>query len=117
MHSNHHFIGNEKNLEENKTTRQPSREDPESVLNALLDYRVTPLMADNEKGLPKTLLVNGEFDILRDDIVLYRKHLEKDGVDVSHYENKSHHAFLMFETVRSISDAAFDDVIKFLKSI
>lgn len=62
-------------------------------------------MTDIVMRLPKALLVDGEFDILRDDIVLYRKHLGKDGADVSHCEYKSHHAFLIFETIRSISDA------------
>ena len=53
---------------------------PEVVLNGLVDYRASPLMANSLKGLPKTLIITCEFDILKDDGLLYRARLLDAGV-------------------------------------
>jgi acetyl esterase len=45
----------------------------------------SPLRASSEelKGLPKTLVINGECDVLRDEGESYARHLREAGVDVT----------------------------------
>ncbi|XP_036598611.1 arylacetamide deacetylase-like 4 [Trichosurus vulpecula] len=61
----------------------------------------SPLMAENDiiAQLPETLLVTCEFDILRDDALLYKKRLEDQGVPVSwhHIEDGFHGVILSFD--------------------
>ncbi|XP_074646606.1 arylacetamide deacetylase-like [Tubulanus polymorphus] len=50
----------------------------------VLDARFSPLLADNLKGLPKTLMVTCEYDPLRDDGFMYVARLQDAGVSVKH---------------------------------
>ena len=52
-----------------------------------------PLHASSEelKGLPKTLVINGECDVLRDDGESYARHLREAGVDVTATRYAGHH--------------------------
>ncbi|OBS57271.1 hypothetical protein A6R68_11605, partial [Neotoma lepida] len=66
-----------------------------------LGTRVSPLVADNEVivQLPEALLVSIHWDILRDDILLYKKHLEDRRVPVTWYnvEVGFHGCMLLFD--------------------
>ena len=111
------FVGDHKNVGDSKNLQQPTSEIPQIVRDALTDYRVTPLMADDLAGLPKTLIVTSEFDILKDDGVLYKKRLQEAGVKVTHYEYKTYHGFVMFTSTREICDSANKNVVEFLKDL
>ncbi|XP_051846804.1 arylacetamide deacetylase-like 4 [Antechinus flavipes] len=67
----------------------------------LLNTISSPLTADDDiiAQLPQTLLVSCEFDILRDDTLLYKKRLEDQGVPVSwhHIEDGFHGVLLTFD--------------------
>ena len=99
-----------------KAQKEPSSDIPEDILDALTDYRVSPLMADDMSGLPKTLIITGEFDVLRDDAVLYRKRLQQAGVDVTYYEYKTYHGFLLMKSVAEMCDSAYENIYNFLKN-
>ncbi|XP_072471652.1 arylacetamide deacetylase-like 4 [Notamacropus eugenii] len=62
----------------------------------------SPLIADDDiiAQLPETLLVSCEFDILRDETLLYKKRLEDQGVPVSwhHIEDGFHGVAISFNT-------------------
>lgn len=62
----------------------------------------SPLEARDLSGLPPTLVVTGDVDLLRDDGSVYASRLADDGVDVE-YENLDGmvHAFLQFEEVEA----------------
>ncbi|KAJ7306497.1 hypothetical protein JRQ81_009852 [Phrynocephalus forsythii] len=63
-------------------------------LSAILDVSFSPLFAEDSviRQLPETLIVSCEYDVLRDDSLLYKKRLEDNGVKVSwfHAENGFH---------------------------
>ncbi|KAM9189784.1 neutral cholesterol ester hydrolase 1 isoform 1-T1 [Dugong dugon] len=60
----------------------------------LLDARSAPLIADQEvlQHLPKTYILTCEYDVLRDDGIMYAKRLENAGVEVTldHFEDGFH---------------------------
>ncbi|KAM6223155.1 neutral cholesterol ester hydrolase 1 [Rhynchocyon petersi] len=60
----------------------------------LLDVRSAPLIADQEvlQHLPKTYILTCEYDVLRDDGMMYAKRLENAGVEVTldHFEDGFH---------------------------
>ncbi|XP_051844473.1 arylacetamide deacetylase-like 3 [Antechinus flavipes] len=66
----------------------------------LLHTTHSPLIADDDiiAQLPETLLVSCEFDILRDDALLYKKRLEDQGVPVRwhHMEDGFHGVLVSF---------------------
>jgi acetyl esterase len=43
---------------------------------------VSPILTDDLKGLPPAVIINAEFDPLRDDGILYAAKLRKNGVKV-----------------------------------
>ncbi|XP_038597208.1 neutral cholesterol ester hydrolase 1 [Tachyglossus aculeatus] len=67
----------------------------------LLDPRSAPLIAEEEvlKLLPKTYILTCEFDVLRDDGIMYAKRLERAGVEVTldHFED-GFHGCMIFTT-------------------
>jgi len=94
---------------------------PEVVLDALTDYRASPLMADNLKGLPKTLLMSCEFDILKDENVLYKARLQDAGVKVTHYNYMTYHAFMFVQNDPMFTTEEFNqmfrDLVDYLKEL
>ena len=94
---------------------------PKVVLDALTDYRASPLMADSVKGLPKTLLITCEFDVVKDEGLLYKARLLDAGVKVTHYNYRSYHAFLLVQNdpifVTEEFNQAFRDIIDYLKEL
>ena len=107
--------------EQRKVQQKPLDEIPKAVLNGLTDYRVSPLMADSMKGLPKTLLITSEYDVLKDDGLLYKVRLQGAGVKVTHYNYMTYHAFLsvqispLFRTEEFRQ--AFHDIVDYIKEL
>ena len=94
---------------------------PKVVLDGLIDYRASPLMADSMKGLPKTLLITCEFDVLKDDGLLYKARLLDAGVKVTHFNYMTYHAFLFFQSspmfVTEEFNQAINDIVDYVKKV
>ncbi|XP_069474834.1 neutral cholesterol ester hydrolase 1 [Ambystoma mexicanum] len=68
---------------------------------ALLDVRASPLAAAKEtlQLLPKTYVLTCEYDVLRDDGIMYVKRLEEAGVEVEHdHYDDGFHGCMIFAT-------------------
>ncbi|XP_077987536.1 arylacetamide deacetylase-like [Glandiceps talaboti] len=65
------------------------------IQDKLLDPYVAPLMRPDLDGLPPAYIVTAEFDVLRDDGILYAKRLEEANVPVTwkHYDDGFHGIF------------------------
>ena len=63
--------------------------------DAVLDPDFAPLMRKDLRGLPEAYILTAEYDVLRDDGIMYAKRLEKAGVKVTwkHYKNGFHGMF------------------------
>lgn len=100
---------------------KPQEETPSIVLDALTDYRASPLMADNLKGLPKTLIMSCEFDVLKDENFLYKARLQDAGVKVTHYNYMTYHAFLFVQNdpvfMTEEFNQMFRDLVDYLKEL
>ncbi|XP_067328899.1 arylacetamide deacetylase-like 4 [Anolis sagrei] len=94
------------------------------MLKKGFDPVYSPLLAEDDviRQLPETLLVTSEYDILRDDGLLYRKRLEDNGVPVTwhHIEDGIHgmtftidYGFLEFPNARR----GLQHVVKFLEGL
>ena len=109
--------------EMHKTQRKPLDGIPKAVLDGLTDYRASPLMADNLKGLPKTLLITCEYDVVKDDGLLYKARLQGAGVKVTHFNYMAYHGFLSLQQPSSILAAtevflqAFQDIVDYIKEL
>ena len=94
---------------------------PKAVLDGLTDYRVSPLMADSLKGLPKTLLITCEYDVLKDDGLLYKARLLGAGVKVTHYNYMSYHDLVLVQTNIQFRTEeyrqAFQDIVDYIKEV
>ena len=114
------YVGIEDNGQR-KSQIKPLDGIPKVVLDALTDYRASPLMADNMKGLPKTLLITCEFDVLKDDGVVYKTRLQDAGVKVTHYNYMTYHGFLLAQTDRLFVTKEFNqslrDIADFLNEL
>ena len=80
----------------------------------------SPLRATAEdlKGLPKALVINGEADVLRDEGEAYARHLRAAGVDVTATRyNGAIHDFMMVNALRetNAAGAAIEQAVSFLK--
>ncbi|XP_066493816.1 arylacetamide deacetylase-like 3 [Tiliqua scincoides] len=79
----------------------PFSEELHKMMKPVFETRFSPLLADDEviRQLPETFLLTCEYDILRDDGLLYRKRLEDNGVPVTwnHVKDGVHGIFLVFE--------------------
>ncbi|KAL6086170.1 hypothetical protein STEG23_013445 [Scotinomys teguina] len=69
--------------------------------NHIFDLETSPLLADDKiiAQLPEAFLVSCEYDVLRDDTLLYKKRLEDQGVPVTwcHVEDGFHGCILLFD--------------------
>ena len=104
-----------------RTQTEPLREIPQAVVGALTDFRATPLMADDLTGLPKTMLITSEYDVLKDDGVLFKARLLDAGVQVAYFHYMTYHAYLALQSSGLfVSDAwrqAVHDIVHFIKEL
>ncbi|XP_054857771.1 arylacetamide deacetylase-like 4 [Eublepharis macularius] len=95
-----------------------------NLLYEALDRKISPLLADDSflQGLPETFILTCEYDVLRDDGLLYKKRLEDNGVPVSwyHLEDGFHaitvlinHWFITFTS----SKTGMDGIVNYVKGL
>ncbi|XP_022102069.1 neutral cholesterol ester hydrolase 1-like [Acanthaster planci] len=67
----------------------------DEIKGVLLNPDFAPLMREDLKGLPEAYILTAEYDVLRDDGIIYAKRLEKAGVPVTwkHYKKGFHGMF------------------------
>ncbi|XP_063799602.1 uncharacterized protein LOC134966638 isoform X2 [Pseudophryne corroboree] len=83
---------------------------------------VSPLLAEESviRLLPKTYILTCEFDVLRDEGLLYKRRLEENGIPVTWYHVKdgSHGVMSFFDRPNcSSGKLALDNVITFIKNL
>ncbi len=92
----------------------------DSIKDTLLNPDFAPLMRPDLKGLPETFIMTCQYDVLRDDGIIYGKRLEEAGVKVTsrHYENgihgdmtERHDGLFQLETGRKMRQ----DLVAYLK--
>ncbi|XP_066493560.1 arylacetamide deacetylase-like 4 [Tiliqua scincoides] len=94
------------------------------VCKAALETKFSPLLADDEviRQLPETFLLTCEYDILRDDGLLYKKRLEDNGVPVTWYHARDgvhgmllllNYPFLEFQNLKD----SLNQVLHFLEGL
>ncbi|XP_048374584.1 arylacetamide deacetylase-like 4 [Sphaerodactylus townsendi] len=104
--------------------RAASKDNLFNLINEVLDRRLSPLLADDSflKELPEAFILTCEYDLLRDDGLLYKKRLEENGVPVSwhHLEDGFHavllllnHWLLTFPTAKTGTDS----VVNYIKGL
>ncbi|XP_066267311.1 arylacetamide deacetylase-like [Branchiostoma lanceolatum] len=84
----------------------------------ILDPRFAPLMADDAdlKGLPPTYVMTCEYDVLRDDGVMYATRLRNAGVRVEHdYYERSFHGFLPQFSDNELAGTAMEKYLTYLR--
>ncbi|XP_022102021.1 neutral cholesterol ester hydrolase 1-like [Acanthaster planci] len=94
----------------------------EEISGVLLDPDYAPLMREDLRGLPEAYILTAEYDVLRDDGIMYAKRLEKAGVPITWKDYlRGFHG--MFGTNDScliactpIGDQSFSDFIGFVKN-
>ncbi|XP_066462799.1 arylacetamide deacetylase-like 4 [Eleutherodactylus coqui] len=87
-----------------------------------LELPCSPLFSDDAviQQLPKAYILTCEFDILRDDGILYKKRLEDNGVPVTYFHVKDgfHGIFSYFDQPEVVSGKlAMDNVITYIKNL
>uniref|UniRef100_A0A8C3SR28 Alpha/beta hydrolase fold-3 domain-containing protein n=1 Tax=Chelydra serpentina TaxID=8475 RepID=A0A8C3SR28_CHESE len=94
------------------------------VIKQLLEVMFSPLLAEDAIvcQLPESYILTCEFDVLRDDGLLYKKRLEDNGVRVSWYHNEEgFHGVLAFfgYGIFSFPSAKkiLDNTVKFIKKL
>ncbi len=76
---------------------------------------VSPLLADELKGLPDTYVATAGFDVLRDEGEAYAKALAKDGVKVAYScFGEQIHGFVGLADIISSSSRAYDQILESL---
>ncbi|XP_054857767.1 arylacetamide deacetylase-like 4 [Eublepharis macularius] len=105
----------------------PPRSSEDNLFNMMkeaLERKLSPLLADDSflQGLPETFFLTCEFDVMRDDSLLYKKRLEDNGVLVSwyHLEDAFHsapflvdHWFVTFPCAK----IGLDSTVNFIKGL
>ncbi|KAM3921677.1 arylacetamide deacetylase-like 4 isoform 2-T2 [Leptodactylus fuscus] len=87
-----------------------------------LDYSCSPLLSDDDvfQQLPKAYILTCEFDVLRDEGILYKKRLEDNGVPVTWYHVKDgfHGILSFFDQPEAVTGKlAMDNVITYIKNL
>ena len=74
------------------------------------DWRASPLRADSLEGLPPTLVITAEYDVLRDQGIAYAEALRAAGVEVEHknFEGLIHAFFHLGPLIDTAQEAVLD---------
>jgi neutral cholesterol ester hydrolase 1 len=99
----------------------PSSEQDEGIwadLEAvLLDPYFAPLMAEDLSGLPQCYMLTAQYDVLRDDGILYASRLQEAGVKVTHaHHMNGMHGLISFQELVPEYEKAFDDMLEFVNT-
>ncbi|XP_069598844.1 arylacetamide deacetylase-like 4 [Ranitomeya imitator] len=100
----------------------PFNKDIYSNVKKALEFPCSPLFTDDAviRQLPQAYILTCEFDIVRDDGILYKKRLEDNGVPVTWYHVKDgfHAIVSFFGQPKVISGKlAMDNVVSFIKNL
>ncbi|XP_061457558.1 arylacetamide deacetylase-like 4 [Rhineura floridana] len=93
------------------------------VVKQALETTFSPLMAEEDvvNQLPKTCIITCEYDVLRDDGILYKQRLEDNGVPVTwyHIEDGFHGVISLFDGLLSFPSGkkGVDSIVAFLKGL
>ncbi|XP_066493824.1 arylacetamide deacetylase-like 4 [Tiliqua scincoides] len=108
----------------NPPVTMPCKDDVYEAVKALSSPGFSPLLADDAVicQLPETCIVTCEYDILRDDGLLYKKRLEDHQIPVTwyHIANGFHGILGFFDSGWFSFPSAkkgMDDIVKFIKSL
>ncbi|XP_055352837.1 arylacetamide deacetylase-like [Paramacrobiotus metropolitanus] len=82
----------------------------------LLDPYLCPMFADTLKGLPPTVILISEFDILRDEALAYADRLKADGVETKVVRTPGFHGLYCFSRDSKVGAQMADAVVSFLKT-
>ncbi|XP_038051239.1 neutral cholesterol ester hydrolase 1-like [Patiria miniata] len=88
------------------------------IKDVLLNPDFAPLMREDLRGLPEAYILTAEYDVLRDDGIMYAKRLEKAGVPVTwkHYK-KGYHGMFSLDNhplpSSPVGDKSVSDFIQF----
>lgn len=76
----------------------------------------TPLLQPNLAGLPRALVVTMEYDVLRDEGIVYSKRLEDAGVETTwkHYST-GFHAILNFNSIIATSQRMIGEISRWTR--
>ncbi|XP_043917663.1 arylacetamide deacetylase-like 4 [Protopterus annectens] len=98
-------------------------DDAYEVLQQALEPTFSPLLAENDiiRKLPQTYILTCEYDVLRDDGILYKKRLEDNGVQVTWYHSTDgFHGIISFFDCRCLTfpsgKKALDNIVHFIKT-
>lgn len=80
-----------------------------------VDEQVSPLLASDFKDLPPSLIITGEFDILRDEGFAYARKLRDAGNLVQHEHYPDIHGFISLPHLCASTQEATQAVVKFVK--
>ncbi|KAJ6656866.1 hypothetical protein lerEdw1_003197 [Lerista edwardsae] len=102
----------------------PFSEELHEMMKPVFETRFSPLLVEDEviRQLPETFLLTCEYDIFRDDGLLYKKRLEDNGVPVTWYHaQEGFHGIFLFLGYPYLEDQtsrdSFKHVMHFLKSL
>ncbi|KAL3860486.1 hypothetical protein ACJMK2_010608 [Sinanodonta woodiana] len=88
-------------------------------VDLVTDNRFSPMMAKIVKGIPNAYIITAQYDVLRDEAIMYAHRLFDDNVKtkLKHYKN-AFHGFFLFSAVGPfqfrVSKEAMEDLVKFL---
>ena len=86
-----------------------------SIKETFTDPYFAPLMADDLSNLPEAYIVSAQYDVLRDDAVMYANRLEAAGVKVNHnHYKRATHAVYSYE-LSDVSRKCMDDFLFFVE--
>lgn len=104
VHSHFNLIDSAKHLPKyllltNKTTIIPKQHDfvvAKRLENHVTNETLSPMMRNNLSGLPKAYIITSQYDVLRDEAIMYTNRLHEDGtrVKLKHYKGTCHGFFL-----------------------
>ena len=85
------------------------------IRDVIVNPYFAPLMADDVSGLPPAYVLTADYDVLRDDGLMYARRIaDAGGKVVTHNYERAHHAVIdNFKTI-DVSKQAIDDLVKYL---